>query len=210
MSLQASREMLERDDNSQEHYHTTNLVSSTIQTIFIHPTSSIPTAIYIGIQDAIANYNALALGLEFSYTPNPCQETPGCPPRPPYAIIELAINPVLPTGPSATSGFPSGGKPFPSISLGSGLAAYPRDTIEHVITHEIGHTIGYRHSDYFNRAISCGGSATNEGSAGVGAIHITGTPTGASAGGSLMNSCFPTGATGEFTASDVTALEALY
>jgi hypothetical protein len=78
------------------------------------------------------------------------------------------------------------------------------------MTHELGHTVGLRHSDYFNRSISCGGSAVNEGSGGVGAIHIPGTPTGASVGGSIMNSCFRSSETGEFTGSDVTALQTVY
>jgi hypothetical protein len=80
---------------------------------------------------------------------------------------------------------------------------------EHVITHELGHTVGFRHSDYYNRAISCG-SGGNEGSAGVGAIHIPGTPTGAVVGGSVMNSCFRSSENGEFTSSDRTALTTLY
>lgn len=81
--------------------------------------------------------------------------------------------------------------------------------MEHVITHELGHTVGFRHSDYFNRSISCGRGG-NEGSAGVGAIHIPGTPTGATVGDSIMNSCFRSSETGEFTSTDVTALRELY
>nr|WP_090494635.1 M57 family metalloprotease [Myxococcus virescens] len=53
-------------------------------------------------------------------------------------------------------------------------------------------------------------SSSNEGPAGVGAIHVPGTPTTTTAGGSLMNSCFPVGTTGEFTSSDITALTTLY
>ena len=75
--------------------------------------------------------------------------------------------------------------------------------------HEIGHTIGFRHSDYYNRAISCG-SGGNEGDSGVGAILIPGTPSSATVGGSIMNSCFRSTETGEFTSSDVTALNYLY
>jgi hypothetical protein len=41
------------------------------------------------------------------------------------------------------------------------------------MAHEIGHCIGFRHTDYMNR-ISCG-SNSNEGDGGVGAIHIDGT-----------------------------------
>jgi hypothetical protein len=111
-----------------------------------------------------------------------------------------------------SSGFPSGGRPFNTINIGTGLdsATFSVDTVEHVITHELGHTVGFRHSDFFNRSISCGGAATNEGNGGVGAILIPGTPSGATVGGSIMNSCFRSSETGEFTASDRTALNAIY
>lgn len=108
-----------------------------------------------------------------------------------------------------SSGFPANGLPFPTINIGDGLSSFSVDTIEHVITHELGHTIGFRHSDFFNRSISCG-IGGNEGDAGVGAIHVPGTPTDATVGRSIMNSCFRTIETGEFTASDVIALRALY
>ncbi len=75
--------------------------------------------------------------------------------------------------------------------------------------HEIGHTMGFRHSDYYNRSLSCG-TGGNEGSAGVGAILIPGTPSTATVGGSVMNSCFRSSETGEFTSTDVTALQTLY
>ena len=78
-----------------------------------------------------------------------------------------------------------------------------------MITHEIGHTIGLRHSDFFNLSISCGATGS-EGDAGVGAIHVPGTPTGATRGGSVMNTCFQTIEAGDFAASDVNALTALY
>ena len=74
-----------------------------------------------------------------------------------------------------------------------------------MITHEIGHTIGVRQSDFFNRSISCG-TGGNEGDAGVGAILIPGTPSTATVGGSIMNSCFRTVETVQFTGTDDTAL----
>ena len=97
-----------------------------------------------------------------------------------------------------------------STLVGTGLNSYSVDVNEHVITHELGHAIGFRHSDYYNRSISCGGSATNEGTAGVGAILIPGTPSTATSGGSVMNSCFSSSSTGTWTSSDRTALNYLY
>ncbi|HEU4409048.1 MAG TPA: M57 family metalloprotease [Polyangiaceae bacterium] len=107
------------------------------------------------------------------------------------------------------AGFPSDGVPFPTILISSTLAAYGVDTIEHVITHEIGHTLGFRHADFFNRAISCG-TGGDEGAGATGAVLIPGTPSTAVVGGSVMNSCHRANETGEFTSTDLTALNALY
>lgn len=195
VSLQASREMLQVD-SSKEQYRTTNLVSLAVQDICIMPrrfTGVFSTA----VDNAIAAYNAVNLNFTMRRVGN---NTAGC-----DAVIEGRIS-----GPvGGSSGFPSGGLPFDSFQIGSGLSSFPVNTITHVIIHELGHTIGFRHSDFFDRSISCG-SGGNEGDAGVGAIHISGTPTGATVGGSVMNSCFRSVESGQFTSSDVTALNALY
>jgi hypothetical protein len=196
VSLEASREMLE-SDGSQEQYRTTNLVSRTLANICVNGaafTGSFSTA----LTNAIANYNALGLTFRMTRTSG---STTGC-----NAVITARIV----AGSGGSAGFPTGGRPFGTINIGSGLNGLPTATIEHVITHELGHTVGFRHSDFFNRSISCGGAASNEGQAGVGAILIAGTPSGATVGGSLMNSCFRTNESGNFTASDRTALTTLY
>ena len=58
-------------------------------------------------------------------------------------------------------------------------------------------------------SISCG-SGGNEGTAGVGANLIPGTPSTAVLNGSVYNSCYNSGSTGVFTSSDITALNYLY
>ena len=108
------------------------------------------------------------------------------------------------------AGFPSGGKPYGTINIGTGLQSYSTGVNTHVVTHEIGHTIGFRHSDYYDRSISCGGAASNEGTAGVGAILIPGTSSTSKPGMSVMNSCFTASETGNWTSSDRTALAYLY
>ena len=199
VSLQASREMVAGDGSSQEQYRTTNLLSTAMTTICVNGsafTGSFSTA----LNNAITNYNNLGLRFTLRRTTG---STTGC---------SATITARTTTGTGGVSGFPSGGRPFNTINIGSGLqsATFSVDTVEHVITHELGHTVGFRHSDFFNRSISCGGAATNEGGGGVGAILIPGTPSGATVGGSIMNSCFRQSETGEFTASDRTALNALY
>ena len=195
VSLEASREMISFD-GGHEQYRTTNLVAATVDTICVDG-SKLTGVFSTALDDAIANYNALGLSFQMLRVRN---GGAGC-----DAMITGRIS-----GPvGGSSGFPSGGLPFGSFQIGSGLKSFDVNTIEHVITHELGHTIGLRHSDFFNRSISCGAGG-NEGDGGIGAILIPGTPSGATVGGSIMNACFRTLETGEFTSSDVTALNALY
>jgi hypothetical protein len=195
VSLAASREMLQAGDSSEEQYRTTNLISTSLTKICIN--GSTFTGVFSTALDlAIQNYDELPLKFAMARTPST-----GC---------SFTINAVIQPGViGGSAGFPSGGLPYSTINIGDGLATFSVDTIEHVITHELGHTIGFRHSDYYNRSISCG-IGGNEGDADVGAIYIPGTPTDAVVGGSIMNSCFRAAETGEFTSGDVTALTELY
>ena len=198
VTLEASREMIQPGKESAEQYRTTNLVSLSKTKICINPNSSFSSysKFITGLDWAIANYNARSLS--FTMARGPGQS--GC---------SANITAKTMSGTGGSAGFPSGGNPYGTINIGTGLNSYSTDVVEHVITHELGHCIGFRHSDYYNRSISCG-TGGNEGSAGVGAIHIPGTPTTATVGGSIMNSCFRSTETGEFTSSDITALNYLY
>ena len=196
VSLAASREMLQ-SPAGLEQYRTTNLVAASVANICVNG-AAFTGRFSQGLDMAIANYNAVGLSFRMTRTTG---STAGC---------NATITARLSSGTGGSSGFPTGGRPFNTINIGSGLSTFDVNTVEHVITHELGHCVGFRHSDFFNRSISCGGAATNEGNGGVGAILIAGTPSGATVGGSIMNSCFRTVETGEFTASDLTALRALY
>lgn len=200
VSLQASREMLEVSSSTEEEqYRTTNLVSRTLSTICINGSAftSFSAKFSDALNRAITNYNNVGLTFHMQRTSG---STTGC-----NAVMTGKVT----TGTGGSSGFPSGGLPYNTINIGSGLNSYDVNTVEHVMTHEIGHTVGFRHSDYFNRSISCG-TGGNEGASTVGAILIPGTPSGATVGGSIMNSCFRAVETGEFTSTDLTALRALY
>jgi hypothetical protein len=207
VSLEASREMIgvatrggERWEPEAQfrQYRTFNTVSPAIDTICINGaayTGTLSTA----LNNAIANYTNLNLWFDMVRTNGPGGA--GC---------DATITAVLVAGGGGSAGFPSGGLPYGQINIGNQVASYGVNVATHVITHELGHAIGFRHSDYYNRSISCGGFASNEGSAGVGAVHIPGTPATASFNGSVMNACFHGGSNGQWTASDLTALNTLY
>ena len=113
-----------------------------------------------------------------------------------------------------SAGFPtSSGDPYGQIKMSGILeSSYGLSTggIATIIAHEMGHCVGFRHTDYFDRSISCGGSASNEGSAGVGANHIPGTPTGATASAKSWMLACTDGGDRPFNNDDRTALNYLY
>jgi hypothetical protein len=116
----------------------------------------------------------------------------------------------------ASSGFPSStGTPYPTVNVNtSAITQYSNSTTflgfaTSIFAHELGHCIGFRHTDYMNRAYSCGGSPVNEGASTVGAIPIPGTPTGPDPN-SWMLSCVGAGQNRPFNSNDVIALNYLY
>jgi predicted Zn-dependent protease len=187
-----------------EQYRTTNLVRSLPRVITISVTN-LPTVYSTAVNTAISRYNALGLSITFQRASSGSTGT----------INVVGFN----EGPSGgyitlgSAGFPtSSGNPYSQIRMNTNAAAYGTNPnvnyIASVIQHEIGHTIGLRHTDYANRAYSCGGTAVNEGASNVGAIHIPGTPTGPDAA-SYMLAC-SNGGNRTFNANDIVALNYLY
>ncbi len=111
------------------------------------------------------------------------------------------------------AGFPTdNGDPFDEIALTGRLASIgiSKEGIASIVAHELGHCIGFRHTDYFDRSISCGGDPVDEGAGDIGANLIPGTPADATLeAASWMLSCFD-GSDRPFNEDDQTALNFLY
>ncbi len=181
---------------SEEQYRTTNLVTGLPRTLTIRVSTTLPSSYITACDNAIARYNAQNLRIKFS------RVTSGG-----NIVITAA-----PSGSSylASAGFPSGGNPYSQVLVNrSYLDTWNSSTVTSILAHEVGHCIGFRHTDYMNRQYSCGGSYYNEGASTVGAIHIPGTPTGADPN-SWMLACIGNGVNRPFNANDVTALQYVY
>jgi len=180
-------------------YRTNNLVSSPRNVNVIGYTGGsgqgLTSKQRTALQRAVANYNSLNIGLNFTLTFGTN-----------YTPFDIVVyqNPNGQAG--GVAGFPSGGNPYKYVQIYSGMENYSTATNEHVMTHEIGHTVGLRHTDWFSRQ-SCGQSGESAGS--DGAVHIPGTPTGYDSN-SLMLACFSANESGNFGYYDEVALEYLY
>jgi hypothetical protein len=179
-------------DNEQ--YRTTNLVKGLPRTITVSVSGSPSTAFSVAVDSALRRYNNQNLQLTFQRVASG------------GAINIRMVN----TGQYiASSGFPtSSGDPYFEVKYANKYANYSLTFVATVLTHEIGHCIGFRHTDYMNRAFSCG-SGGNEGDGGVGAILIPGTPSDPERG-SWMLACLSSTSNRPFTPNDVTALTYLY
>jgi Dual-action HEIGH metallo-peptidase len=178
-----------------EQYNTFNLVTGGARTITVSSSGNINTSVSNAIDAAITRYNNENLLLSFQRVANGGD-----------------INIKIVNGGSfiASSGFPSGGNPFPEVKFNKRFQNNSSGFLTTVIAHEIGHCIGFRHTDYMNRSFSCG-TGGNEGqeTTGVGAVHIPGTPTGPDAA-SWMLACLSSTTDRPFNTNDITALNFLY
>ncbi len=147
------------------------------------------------LQWSVNNYNAINTGLNFTLTYGTNYQ--------PYDMVVYRV----PNGQAGgVAGFPSGGNPYKWVQIFSGMDNYNTNTNEHVITHEMGHCLGMRHTDWFSRQ-SCGQSG--ESANPDGAVQIPGTPSGYDSN-SVMLACFGSNEDGEFGFYDRVALEYLY
>jgi hypothetical protein len=169
-------------------------------------TSGYSPAMIAGLDEAIRRYNAEGLSITFQRITSSNGAD--------IVMTQLRKGEER-QGILGSAGFPTAsGDPYGEIKMSSILESsygLSTDGIATIIGHEMGHCIGFRHTDYFDRSISCGGAASNEGASNIGANHIPGTPTGAdlSGNGSWMLSCTD-GSDRPFTSADKTALNFLY
>jgi len=183
----------------EEQYRTTNLITSLPRTITVSLDRRMPSA-YVAVLDEMVNrYNALDLQIDFKRVSSGGQ-----------IVFKVAHGSYL-----ASSGFPSLGNPYPSVNVNTtAITQYSNSTTflgfaASIFAHEVGHCIGFRHTDYMNRSYSCGGSPVNEGASNIGAIQIPGTPAGPDPN-SWMLSCVSAGQNRPFNSNDRTALNYLY
>jgi hypothetical protein len=179
----------------EEQYHTFNLVSGLPRVITVSSSGSVSTSVSNAINAAIGRYNAENLQITFTRVASGGD-----------------INIKLINGGNyiASAGFPSGGDPYGEVKFNKQYQNYSAGFLTTVISHEMGHCLGFRHTDYMNRAYSCG-SGGNEGqtTSGVGAVLIPGTPSGPDAA-SWMLACLSATTNRPFNSNDKKALDYLY
>jgi hypothetical protein len=180
-----------------EQYRTTNLVTALPRTIRVAIATSLPEAYVTALDEAIARYNAQKLRCTFKRVSSGADIT----------LSKAPDNAAY----LASAGFPTNGNPYKSVIINSNyLGANPgKKYLATILAHELGHCIGFRHTDYTDRSYSCGGTVANEGASTVGAINIPGTPTTADAN-SWMLACISDGQNRPFNSNDRIALKYLY
>ncbi|MBP2830884.1 peptidase [Aquimarina sp. U1-2] len=190
----------EAEGNKQ--YRTRNLVSRgrTINVVgYTGGRFALTNRMRNGLSAAVRTYNSLNLSLRFNLR---------------FAATTNADMVIYNAGGSNAGGqaeFPQGGRPGKFIQIFGGMDRQSSGNNTHVMIHEMGHALGFRHTDYARRR--CDG--TNEGASNVGAIRIPGTPSANRWGqsgldsDSVMISCFGN-EDGRISRFDRIALQTLY
>lgn len=189
----------------EEHYRTYNVVATPTgsRTITVSMSSGFPAYYYTALDKAIARYNSYGLTINFQKVSSGGN------------IVVTAANLGTSGGGcilGQASGFPTAnGNPSSGFTLSNSSCATSyintEEKADEVIAHEIGHCIGFRHTDY-KRRNSCGPGA-GESAGSIGAVHIPGTPTSVNGNyDSWMMAC--TNGKANFNAEDGIALQEVY
>jgi predicted Zn-dependent protease len=190
----------------EEQYHTFNLVSAskhpTIKIALNNSSAQHDAAFSASLDEAIRRYNAEGLGITFQRVTTGADIT----------VVAFYEN----SNTLGSAGFPnSTGDPYNQVRMNTyhystGTDVTNTNYIATIMAHEVGHCIGFRHTDYMNRRYSCG-SGGNEGQSttGVGAVHIPGTPTKGDPN-SWMLACIGSKVNRPFNSNDKVALNYLY
>lgn len=197
------------DNGRTNQYHTTNMVSYN-RLVTVYVSSSLPVYVRDAVDEACSRYNALQMGLAFKQVTSSSGASITLQPVLWQVTYDQFGQPIYP--PYASSVFPSSGNPGNTVYINTYWYGSTETTfnIPTVVTHEIGHCIGFRHTDWGDRTFSCGGlGPVSEGSSPDGAIHIPGTPTDAEAD-SWMLACMGINENRPFTAYDQIALKTVY
>lgn len=195
------------DIASEEQYHTNNLVTSTPRNITVYISTSgknsFSSTYATALDEAIVRFNTENLTVTFSRV--------GSSSGADIVYTRLRKGDER-RGILGSAGFPtSSGDPYGDIQMSGILESTYNLSVNGIATimaHEMGHCIGFRHTDYADRSYSCGGAPSNEGDAGIGANYIPGTATGGDPG-SWMLACTD-GSNRPFNNNDKTALGYLY
>ncbi len=137
-----------------EQYRTTAVVQFWPRTITIR-LENLSSFYSQALDEAIARYNRLSLGLTFLRTTSIASDIRvigfSGESYDPLAFVGASVN-------GNTGGFPGGGNPGSLINVNTNKVT-PIESVfwaASILQHEIGHTIGMRHTDYMNRSYSCG------------------------------------------------------
>jgi len=184
-----------------DHYRSNNVVLGTPRTLYVYMDPGFDNYMQSSFDNALNRYNNLGLTLSFQRVSNSADAD--------ISIFSFYEN-------STTLGYSAGfpddnGNPASPINLNTFYynGSSRRGDATTVIAHEIGHAIGFRHTDFARRSFSCGSAhGGNEGDGDVGAVHIPGTPYSPSSG-SWMLAC-SNGRDRPYTTADQNALYSLY